>query len=505
MPLRIGLLGLFHESNTFAVHPTGREEFEQYEWLEGGAIVDAKRGSHNEAGGMLKVLEAEPGVEVVPLLYAAALPAGRITAEAERHLWSAAERAIAEAGALDGVLALPHGAAVGETEADFDGWWLARLRQVVGPSVPIVATLDPHANVSARMVAAVDGLVAYQTNPHVDQREVGRRAAELLLRTLRGECCPEVAYCSPSLIINIERQSTAALPISRWLSYGTDLFQEIGVLSTSLILGYPYADVAEMGSGVVVVADRRKASAESLAKAWAAKLWSERVETLPELMSIENAIHEASKLSGTIGLLDMGDNIGGGSYGDQTALTHQLMNSEVRPFFVNLADPKAFVSIGKAGEGATVDLHIGGRHEPEHCGKPMRIEGVVEVISDGRWVDDQPRHGGRVNYDEGPLAVVRCRDRSVVQVSQRAIFPVSAGQMTHVTLEPQSFRAIVLKGVHAPIAAYRDTIDHLVRVNSPGPTSAGLEDRHYQHRRRPMYPFELNTAWSQDRSALQNF
>ncbi|MEM8493804.1 MAG: M81 family metallopeptidase [Planctomycetota bacterium] len=495
MPLRIALIGLFHESNTFAVHPTGFEDFKRYEWLGHEQLLDAKRGSHNEAGGMLEVLESKPEVSVIPTLYAAALPAGKISADAERRLWSAAEQAMAQAGRVDGVLALPHGAAVGETQPDFDGWWLERLRGLVGPEVPIVATLDPHANVSTRMVDAVDALLAYRTNPHVDQRQVGREAAEILLQTLRGDCQPAIGHVGLPLSINIERQLTEAPPAKRWLSYGREISQTPGVLSTSLMLGYPFADVAEMGSGVIVVADRRETSATALAQSWAARIWSEREDCLPELNAIDDALRGASELNGVIGFLDMGDNIGGGSYGDQTALAGALLAANRGPVFVNLADAAAYATAFAAGVGEPIDLLVGGRYEPELCGPPLRVRGVVETLSDGRWNDDQPRHGGRVHYDVGPLAIVRLEDGSAIQISTHAIFPVSAGQLTHAGLDPRSFRALVLKGVHAPVAAFRDLVDHLMRVDSPGPTSANVEDRMYRHRRRPMYPFEQETRW----------
>ncbi|MEM6852794.1 MAG: M81 family metallopeptidase [Planctomycetota bacterium] len=494
--MRIALVGLYHESNTFAKHETAFDHFVRYEWLEGQDFVEAKRTSHNEGGGMLEVLEADAEVTVVPLLYAAALPAGRISADAERKLWSAVRHAVTDAGPFDGVLAMPHGAAVGATQLDFDGWWLEQLRGLVGPDVPIVATLDPHANVSPRMVAAVDALLAYRTNPHVDQRQVGREAATLLLKAVRGECELEVAWCSPPLLINIERQLTSTQPTARWLNRGTDLANLPGVLSTSLILGYPYADVPEMGCGTLVVTDRRKAAARPLAMEWAQHIWAERELTLPTLQSIDQALTQAKQLEGTIGLLDMGDNIGGGSYGDQTALAHALQAADAGPFFVNLADPIALEAAQSWGEGAVIDLRVGGRSEPGLCGGPLPVVGRVETLSEGRWTDAQPRHGGRVRYDMGPLAHIRLHDGSVVQISEHAIFPVSAGQMTHAGFDPRSFRALVLKGVHAPVAAYRELVDHLLRVDSPGPTSASVDDRAYRHRRRPMYPFEKDAAWS---------
>ncbi|MEO0475861.1 MAG: M81 family metallopeptidase, partial [Planctomycetota bacterium] len=363
--MRIAILGLFHESNTFAEHATLWSDFTDYDWYEGDALRKAMADSNNEMGGMLAVLdEAGADVEAVPVLYAAALPAGRITEDAEERLWRAASDALAEAGPIDGVLAAPHGAAVGRAHPDFDGWWLGRLRELVGPTVPIVATLDPHANVSSAMVAATDALLAYRTNPHVDQRAVGRRAAELILGQLRGQVDLDCAWVSLPMVLNIERQLTDDTPCRDWLEKGQSLASADGVLATSLILGYPYADVAEMGLGVLVVTNRRVSStrAQQVAKDWAGHIWADRELARPELVAMDTAARAAADAKDVpAGLLDMGDNIGGGSYGDQTALAHAAILHGALPLFVALSDAESFKACVAAGIGGDVDLQVGGR------------------------------------------------------------------------------------------------------------------------------------------------
>ncbi|BAM03040.1 M81 family metallopeptidase [Phycisphaera mikurensis] len=494
-PLRVGILGLFHESNTFATHPATLAAFRGYEWFEGDALRAAMVDNHDEVGGMLGGLDEAEGVEAVPLLWAAALPAGEIEPEAEAALWAAAERQLDAAGALDAVLAVPHGAAVGRTHRDFDGWWLTRLREKLGRGVPIVATLDPHANVSAAMVEAADALLAYRTNPHVDQRAIGGRAARLILRTLRGEVRPATAWVPLPLLLDIERQLTDEPPCRDWLAEGDRLGGGTGVLETSLILGYPFADVPELGAGVLVVTDADQRDPDPIAAGWARRIWADREQARPRLLPVEEAAAAAASATGTSGLLDMGDNVGGGSYGDQTALAHALLAAGATPLFVSLRDPEAQAAARAAGVGGRVDLLAGGRHEPALCGPPLRVSGEVVKLTDGAWTDPQPLHGGRVRYAEGPLAHVRLDDGSVVQLGGVAIFPASLGQITHAGLDPAGFRAIVIKGVHAPVAAYRDAVTRLVRVDSPGPTSANALTREYRHRPRPMFPFEEDAAF----------
>ncbi|MBI3837732.1 MAG: M81 family metallopeptidase, partial [Planctomycetia bacterium] len=244
--MRVGIIGLQHESNTFLGAPTTWEHFEQGALLRGQAIRREYGAAHHEVGGFFQGLEAE-GIEAVPIFFAWALPGGRVTAPTLNKLLSAILLELKAAGSLDGLLVAPHGAAVAEGCADMDGFWLRELRSRVGPQTPIVGTLDLHANLSQAMVRATDALIAYRTNPHLDQRERGMEAARLMARILRGEVQPTQAAAFPALAINIERQATATSPCRECYAALDDMLDDRRVLSNSLLLGFPYADVREMG------------------------------------------------------------------------------------------------------------------------------------------------------------------------------------------------------------------------------------------------------------------
>ena len=215
--MRVGLIAFQHESNTFVPGCTTLDDFELDHVLGGEAVREFFRGGHHEMSGFLDGLR-DARLEAVPVFSARALPGGPIEAAAFESLWRRLSAALDEAGPLDGLLVAPHGAAVGTDESDVDGLWLSRLRERSGSSVPLIATVDPHANVSRRMVAATDAMVAYRTNPHLDQRQRGLEAALLMARTLRQEVRPVQAVALLPLAINIERQLTSASPFSprRW-------------------------------------------------------------------------------------------------------------------------------------------------------------------------------------------------------------------------------------------------------------------------------------------------
>lgn len=491
--MRIGIVALLHESNTFLAERTTLEHFRQDVLLEGPAIADRFRGTHHELGGFFAELE-EAGADAVPIFAARALPFGTIEAATFDTLVGQMLRSVAEAGGLDGLLVAPHGATVAENHADADGHWLTELRNLAGLELPIISTLDPHANLSRKMLAATDAIVAYRTNPHVDQRACGQQAARVMLRTLAGELRPVMAAVMPPMAINIERQLTSASPCRELYALADDILHEPRVVSDSILLGFPYADVAEMGCAALVITDNDPQTAKRMAERLGGSLWEQRELYRGELTSVEEAVQLVRDRAPPVCLLDMGDNVGGGSPADGTVLLHALAGSGVADSFVCLWDPQAVTRAEAAGVGARIQLSIGGRSGPLH-GPPFESEFVVVSLHGGKFQDAQPRHGGFVTFDQGRTALVRTDNDITLMLTSRRMAPFSLEQLTSCGLEPSKFRCIVAKGVHAPLAAYAEVCKTFVRVNTPGVTTADMAALDYQHRRRPMFPFEPDTAW----------
>jgi microcystin degradation protein MlrC len=493
--MRVGLISLLHESNTFIREPTTWTKFAEHALWTGAEMRRRLEHAPHEVGGFFAGLD-EAGVEAVPLLLARALPYGPITRETYSRLLELVRERIASAGRLDGLLVAPHGATVSELDADADGLWLEQVRAQVGPSMPVIGTLDAHANLSPRMVAACDALIAYRTNPHLDQRDRGLEAARLMVRTLRGEIRPVQAAAFPPLAINIERQLTTEPHCRRLYAQADRQLTFPGVLSNSILLGFPYADVAEMGSATLVVADGDRALAQRLADELAEWLWAHRSEFVAELVSIEEAVERAYGGPGPVCLLDMGDNVGGGSPADSTFLARALDQRGQGNALVCLFDPVAVQAAAAAGPGARVRLAAGG-HTDERHGEPLETDFTVVSLHEGKFRETQARHGGFTDCDQGPTAVVRT-DRGLTAIlTSLRMPPFSLGQITSCGLNPESFQVLVAKGVIAPVAAYAPICRELIRVNTPGVTTADMAELPYAHRRRPLFPFETDIQYPQ--------
>lgn len=484
---RIGIIAIQHESNTFFSKSTTIEDFRKDTLLTGEDIRTAYANSRHEVGGFLYGL-TDAKHTAVPILLALATPSGVITHETFDQLMEMMCQGLDRAGPLDGLLVAPHGAAVSEHHRDADGYWLELLRNRVG-QIPIVCTLDPHANVSERMVAACDATIAYRTNPHIDQFQTGYRATEIMAQTLTGKIRPVQALATLPVAISMDRQETATPPCTALYQLADDLLQQPGVLSDSVILGFPYADVHEMGSSFIVVCDGDKVRAQNGADELAEWLFQHRHDFACESLDVEQAIEQAQEGPKPVCLLDMGDNVGGGGPADGTLILHALESTRCEKSLVCLCDPEAVQQAIQAGVGARLALCMGGKTDQLH-GEPFLAEVTVESLHGGRFTESDVRHGGRTGYDMGPTAVVMTDLGTAIILTTIRVPPFSLCQVTSCGIKPEEFQYIVAKGVNAPIAAYRDVCARFVRVDTPGVTSANMLRLEFEFRRKPLFPFE---------------
>lgn len=492
--MRIGIIALLQESNTFIAQPTRLAHFEQDMLVTGEAVRERLHGTQHEVGGMFHALE-DLSVEAVPIFAARAFPFACIERSAAEELVKRMFDALAGVRKLDGLLVAPHGATVSEPWPDFDGHWLSELRKTLGPDLPIIGTLDPHGNLSPAMVSACNALIAYRTNPHLDQRARGVDAARLIVKTVKGELKPTMAAAYPPIAINIERQCTHDEPCHSLYKLADEQLNDDRVLTNSIMLGFPYADVAEMGTSLIAVTNNDPELAQQLANQLANYLWQHRQDFEGHMISVDQALDQVSHLAHPVCLLDMGDNVGGGSPGDGTWLANAISERQLHDSFVCLYDPQSVEQCVAAGVGGKLRLEIGGKTDHLH-GPPLVDEVEVLGLYDGKFEETQARHGGFTKMDQGPTAVVLTSRGLTVMLTTRRAPPFSLKQITTFGIEPAKFKMLVAKGVNAPLAAYKEACKSFIKVNTAGCTSADLTQFEYHHRRHPLYPLEKDFEWA---------
>lgn len=470
---RIAVGGLHHETNTFAPQPATFERFAEADgWpeLSRGSALFANTAGINLAVTGFADAARMAGHELVPLVWANAGPSGPVTADAYERIVGWLLEDVRAALPVDAVFLDLHGAMVTEHLEDGEGELLARLRSVVGPTVPIVAALDLHANVSQAMVDGSDALVAYRTYPHVDMAETGARCLPLLERCLTGER-PAKAFRRGEFLVGLPWQCTQIEPARGLYARAAEL-EGAATGSVSICMGFPAADVPCCGPAFLAYGDGADAAATELAAAYAAGEGS----FAGRLWSPEDAIRHvaAAGLGPPIILADTQDNPGGGGTGDTTGLLAALIEADAQgAVLALLADAEAAALAHVAGRGSMLrGLALGGRSGP------LGVEAVtgdweVMALGDGRFTATGPVYGGN-RMDLGPMAALRPvrAPGTTVLVSTRRVQAADQEMMRHLGYEPAAQRLLALKSSVHFRADFEPVAREVLVVESPGVVTA---------------------------------
>ncbi|HLH74585.1 MAG TPA: MlrC C-terminal domain-containing protein, partial [Chloroflexota bacterium] len=263
-----------------------------------------------------------------------------------------------------------------------------------------------------------------------------------------------------------------------------------GILTAGVAEGYPYADVPEMGMSFLAVHDGDPTAARDAARWLARRAWERRADFVGEVPSPSEALKMAANApKGPVVLMDVGDNIGGGSPADSTILLAEAKRQGVRRYLQTLYDPEAVATCVAAGVGADLTLRVGAKTDRLH-GEPVEVTGHVRLISDGRFEERRPIHGGGRYFNGGTTVVLETADEHTLVLTSRRIGNTSIEQMYSLGIRPEEKQVVVAKGVVSPRPAYEPIAAQIILVNTPGVTTADLSFFAYHHRRRPLFPFE---------------
>ena len=459
-PNRVGVVSLWHETNTYSARTTSLEAFEQFELLQGGAIVEQHAGTGTVIGGMLD----EAAFEHVPLLAAGAWPGGTVEQAALDELFARLESELLAAGALQGVLVNFHGAMVAESCDDVEHEAMRLIRQRVG-DIPVAAVLDLHGNPSAAMVDLCDAVIAYQTYPHVDMRERGREAAALMAGMLDGRRLKSVVAKLDLLSCPLA-QCTDEAPMSDLQALAAELERRRGV-RISLLPGFPYSDVARAGFSVVVTGapDRVKEAsevAESVLGAVSERAHEFELQRSDARTAVARAI--ASPRHPVI-LVDVADNIGGGGPGDGTAILEQLIAQGADSAIVTIADADVARAALRLGPGAVFEGEVGGKADSLH-GAPVAVAGRIMQVAEVQYRTQGSWMTGH-SFSLGATALIRV-DGVTVVVMEHAVPPFHPEQLPAAGVDPSAAAIIVVKGAVAWRAAYGHLAREVIEVDTPG-------------------------------------
>ena len=498
---RIAILGLHLEANAFAA-PTVREDFEKQCWEEGEHISElARLVSHlpSELPGFYARMDATGPWVPVPVAVIGAPPGGPMLQDVLLDFLDRVRRGLAAALPLDGVYVASHGASSATGDEDSDGTLLDMVRLIVGPAVPVVVTHDLHCNISERMIGALDALIAYRTNPHVDQRERAAEAADLMRRLLAGtrtaKAFIRLPIAPPSVTL-----LTAEGPYADLIRLGEQLTTG-DVLNVSVAGGFILGDLPKCGMSVNVTTAGDQALADQVARRIARAAWADRARYFRPLTPLAEAVRIAHRAgageAAPVILADVADNPGGGAPGNTSWLVRALHEAAVPGVVLGVfVDPALAAEVHALGEGHHL-LAVFNRVEDAFA-KRFAAEAVVERLSDGADVGRRGVLAGK-RFNLGPSALLRLQGsglRVVVGSLRRQLAEPRMLEMHGIDIARA--RVVVVKSRGHFRAGFDEFVppERTYEVDAPGLTSPVLGNFAWQRLPRPIWPLDAEVAWS---------
>jgi microcystin degradation protein MlrC len=468
---RIAVGGFLHETNTFAPTKASYDDFVHGGgWpamARGADVLKVMRNINVGLAGFVEQAEANDW-KLVPTISCAASPSAHVTKDAFERVAKVMIDGIKAAGPLDAVYLDLHGAMVTEHLDDGEGEILARVRRVIGKDLPLVVSLDLHANVTPQMVEHADALIAYRTYPHVDMADTGRAAAHHLAMLLRTKRRLAKAFRQLPFLIPISWQCTSDQPC-KTIYQKLAALQGDAVPTLSFAPGFPAADFFDCGPSVFAYG-RTQADADYAADEIAKLIANHESDFNGHIFTPDEGVRYAMELAKQarkpIVIADTQDNPGAGGDSDTTGMLRALVrNNATRAAIGVIYDPASAKAAHAAGKGATVTLALGGKSGiPGDA--PYKETFIVENLSDGQFVAAGPYYGGR-DMDMGPSAALRIDDIRVVVSSHRAQL-ADQSMYRYVGIEPLEQSILVNKSSVHFRADFEPIAEKLIICAAPG-------------------------------------
>lgn len=468
------MVGAFaHETNTFNPFVTDVDVFKSH--TRYGADVLKDGGC---IGGFMEIMNQHgQEVECIGAVSSGASPAGTVTAKAFDFV-SGAMLEFLDKNQVDAVYLNIHGAMACENHPDGEGALVEMVRKKVGPNIPIMLTADLHATLTNAKVNNSNSVSVYRTYPHVDTRQCGIETAWVMLKTLRGEIKPVVAFAKRPLMICpplnvLPNEMPMKLTYDRAREMERTLF---GALLACPAQGFMQQDVPECGVGAAVTIDRNREMAQKMADELGDIMFAHRKEYWVHLPDAAEAVSLAMQSKKPpVAISDGGDNIGGGTPGDGTLLLFEILKQRVDTAFVPIWDAESARKAAAAGKGATVSLDVGGKSHPFY-GPPVSLTGQVVAVY--------------ISADKKDISArVDVKGVSVL-LNSRPIGPGDMGRPNALGIYPEKYRITVCKGGFAFRTTYRPDTYSYILADTPGFTSTGIKNWTYTKVKRPIYPLD---------------
>lgn len=479
-----------HETNTFSPVATTLESFGNRGPYYGQDAFEAFKDTNTPMGAFIDLAEKE-GAEIVTPVAAEAWPSGPVQKDAYQLITDSICKTIQDG--CDALFLDLHGAMVTETNDDGEGFLLERIRQIL-PMLPIAVTLDMHANVTQRMVQNCSVITGYKTYPHVDMYDAGGKAGDILIRTLKGEVKPVIAWDNRPMLPHTLRMGTENFPMKALIALANQA-ESSDVLAASIFGGFPLADIHDAGLSGIVITDDNQNCAERICCSILDKAWALRQDFIYQAEPLAESITYAKQLSeGPVLLIDHADNCASGGTQDTMATMKEVLRHGLENLAVGaIRDPESVDQLIQTGVGNQLTISLGGKTDMPSIGlvgEPLKVTGTTRLISDGRFIPRGPMYTG-VEQNMGRTVVFDIGSIQIV-VTERSHEPFDLEVFRSVGIEPTTKHYLLLKSRLHYRAGFLPIAKHIVECNGIGVTGSDYSQFRFQRVRRPIYPLDMD-------------
>lgn len=483
-----------HETNCFCPNMTTRRQFEERHLTSAEYVFPFFKGTRTNLGGFIAAME-EDGFEMIPVIAASATPGGMVSKEMFESTKKEIVQAIQNTEDIDGILLDLHGAMVSENEPDGEGALLKTIREVAGAKMPIVSTLDLHANVTDTMIKNATAFFPYENYPHTDCFERGYEAGKCIASVIKGEISPIMRLRQiPILAHTIETSKTPHVEllnrVHKWES-------EPGVINVAVMHGFPWSDIYDAQMSVMAITDGDERLANTIVDDMAKVIWEMRDKFKKKFITPEEAVQEAVNSScGPVIIADAADNPGAGGGGDSTFILCALMKAKAKNVGIAIIPDREAVQIAiNSGVGSKISLNLGGKLGPkEKTGGPVQVTAIVKTITDGKFINKGPMRKGILN-NIGRTVVLDVDGIEII-VPEHRMQPIDAEIFRRVGIEPSEKKILVLKSVVHFKASFGPMAKNILSVNTPAYASMDFESLNFKHIQHPIYPLNKDFKYA---------
>jgi len=490
--MRIAVGQLWQETNTFNRNPTTLIDFENWDVAHGPEIL-ASFGETGEIGGFVSESRSwNADIEFAGLARYVCWPWGAVNDDTWQHIQTDFAERLQSVGKVDAVFLALHGAMAAGNELDITGTLLQQVRATVGPNVPIVGSLDLHANITHRMLANADVLCGYHACPHLDSVETGARASRALNWLLESrENRPATYWKKLPMITAAENHDTFTGPPAALYRKLEQLEAQDDVLSAGLYMAMPWFDGPKLGWVVYLTVKKRNARYEQAVAELAEECWNIK-ETMDDVSRLKPAeVVERALAAGGYPVVigDGADATNSGSPGDNTTLLQEFLRQESIPHgaLTFLIDPEAVAIAHQMGEGGSFHANVGAAFSPEYS-EPVSLRGTVEKLLQVDFILDG-HIGSNMAIRMGRGAVIKSGDVSVLLAEKSG--PGSTPRLYETAgLDPREFGIVVAKSPAGFRAEYGDFAHEILLVDSPGCAASNFQRLNFLNINRPIWPLD---------------